>query len=215
VTTNPPDPSTTAVLFVECQNGLLDPEHTIMHTIAKAAAPVIPAMARLARGARAAGALVVHLTYVPVAGNRSSNRRPPLFARLLEAQADWHADHPATQVIAEIGVGADDVVLPRHTGFSPTYGTETYNLLRNVGVRTIVFAGISANVAIPVAATEATDEDFDVVIARDALAGAPPEHVESMLRHTLPFIGTLWTVDELLAAWGVPTPAAAGAAGAD
>jgi len=212
VTTNPPDPSTTAVLFVECQNGLLSAEHTIMHTIAKAAAPVIPAMARLAQGARAAGILVVHLTYVPVAGNRSSNRRPPLFERLVDAQADWHADHPATQVIPEIGVGPDDLVLPRHSGFSPTYGTETYNLLRNVGVRTIVFAGISANVAIPVASTEATDEDFDVVIARDAVAGAPAEHVASMMRHTLPFVGTLWTVDDLLAAWGVAAPAPAPAA---
>ena len=35
-------------------------------------------------------------------------------------------------------------------------------LLRNIGVRTIVLAGISVNVAIPVAATEAVDEDFDV-----------------------------------------------------
>jgi nicotinamidase-related amidase len=196
------DPASTAVLYVECQNGLLG-ELSVMRSIAKAARPVVPAMGRLARGARAAGAQVVHLTYVPVAGNRSSNRRPPMFARLLDSLDDWTPDHPAVQVIPEIGVGPDDLVLTRNTGLSPTYGTETFKLLRNIGVRTIVMAGISANIAIPVAATEATDEDFDVVIASDAIAGAPPEHVKSMLENTLAFIAALRTVDELLSGWGV------------
>jgi nicotinamidase-related amidase len=153
---------------------------------------------------------VVHLTYAPVGNNRSSNRRPPLFVRILPMLADWTPEDPATHPIAEIGVGPDDLVLLRNTGLSPTYGTETYKLLRNMGIRTIVMAGISVNVAIPVAATEATDEDFDVLIPRDAVAGSPPEHVASMLRNTLAFIGTLCTVDELLGGWGVADIAATG-----
>jgi len=139
------------------------------------------------------------------AADRSSNRRAPLFARLLPALDHWTPDHRATQVIPEIGVGPDDLVRQRNTGLSPTHGTETFKLLRNVGVRTIVIAGISVNVAIPVAATEATDEDFDVLIPRDAVAGAPAAHVESVLQHTLAFIATLCTVDDLLAGWGVAT----------
>ena len=196
------EPSTTAVVFVECRNGLLG-EASKMRSIAEAARPVVPSMARLARGARAAGAQVVHLTYVPVAGNRSSNRRPPLFKRLNDSLAEWTPDHPDVQPIPEIGVGPDDLVLARHSGMSPTYGTETYKLLRNIGVETVVLAGISANVAIPVAATEAADEDFEVVVVSDAVAGAPPEHVASMMQHTLPFIATLMTVDDLLGEWGV------------
>jgi nicotinamidase-related amidase len=194
------DPGSTALLFVECQNGLLG-EQSIMRTIAEAARPAVASMGRLAAGARSAGVQVVHLTYAPVAANRSTNRRPPLFARLLDRQKDWAVGHPATQVIPEIGVGPDDLVLTRHTGLSPTHGTETFKLLRNIGVRTIILAGISVNVALPVAATEAADEDFDVIIASDAVAGSPPEHVASMLAHTLPFIATLLTVDELLDGW--------------
>ncbi len=199
------EPDTTAVLFVECQSGLLGAD-SIMRSIAEAARPTVPAMARLAHGARTAGARVVHLTYVPMAANRSSNRRPPLFARLNDAMDGWHAEHPAVQPIPEIGVGPDDLVLPRHTGLSPTYGTETYKLLRNIGTKTVVLAGISLNIAIPVAATEATDEDFDVVIPSDAVSGAPADHAASMLRHALPFIATISTVDKLLAGWGVPVP---------
>jgi len=145
----------------------------------------------------------VHLTYFPLANNRSSNRRPPLFKWLNESLSEWTRDHHDVQPIPEIGVGPDDLVLPRNTGLSPTYGTETFKLLRNIGALTIVLAGVSANVAILVAATEAVDEDFDVIIARDAIAGVPAEHVESMLEHTLSFIATLQTVDQLLESWGV------------
>jgi nicotinamidase-related amidase len=197
------DPASTAVLFVECQNGLLG-EASVLRTIAEAARPCLPAMGRLAGGARGAGAQVVHLTFVPAAGNRSANRRAPLFARLLDALAGWNHEHPAVQVVPEVGVGPHDLVLPRHTGLSPTHGTETFKLLRNIGVRTIVLAGISVNVAIPVIAAEATDEDFDVIIPTDAVAGAPPEHVASMLQHTLSFMATLCTVDELLERLGAP-----------
>jgi nicotinamidase-related amidase len=196
------DPKTTAVLFVECQNGLLGDE-SIMKTIARSAAPQKVAMGRLARGARAAGARVCHLTYVPMANNRSTNRRPPLFARLNDAMDPWTADSAAVQPIPEIGVGPDDLVLPRHTGFSPTNGQETFKLLRNIGIKQIVLAGISTNVALPVAGVEATDEDFDVIYPADAMAGSPPEYREMMLKHTLAFIGTVVTVDELLEAWGV------------
>ncbi|MDE3204954.1 MAG: cysteine hydrolase [Acidobacteriota bacterium] len=193
-------PRETAVLFVECQKGLLGPEGK-MKTLVESARPMVANMGRLASAAREADVQVVHLTYFPVAGNRSSNRRPPLFQRFLPAIDEWHRDHPDVQPIDEIGVGADDLVLPRNTGLSPTYGTETFKLLRNIGMKTLVFAGISANVAIPVAATEAADEDFDVIIAGDAIAGAPQEHVDSMLKHTLPFIAEIWSIDQLAAAW--------------
>lgn len=196
------DPGKTAVLFVECQNGLLG-EHSVMKALADAAQPRKQTMGRLARGARAAGVLVVHLTYVPVAGNRSSNRNPPLFARLLDKLEDWTADHPAVQPIPEISAGPDDLILPRHSGFSPTHGTETFKLLRNLGITQVVVAGISLNVALPVVGTEAVDEGFTVIFPGDAVVGTPPEHAESILKYTLPFIGTVVPVDELLSAWGV------------
>ncbi|MEY2571665.1 MAG: hypothetical protein QOE63_2015 [Acidimicrobiaceae bacterium] len=198
------EPATTAVVFVEAQNGLLGPDSK-MKSLAVPARAAIPNMGRLAHGARAAGVQVVHLTFVPAAGTRSSNRRAPLNQRLLDSLADWTPDSDAVQPIPEIGVGPDDLVLARHTGISPTHGTETFKLLRNMGIETIVLAGISANIAIPVAATEAGDEDFDVIVARDAVGGAPAEHVESMMNHTLPFVATLLTVDQLLASWPAPT----------
>jgi nicotinamidase-related amidase len=73
-------------------------------------------------------------------------------------------------------------------------------MLRNVGITTVLLAGVSLNIAIPVVATDAVDEGFDVVIARDAVAGTPAEYGESMLRYTLSFIATITTVDDVIAA---------------
>jgi biuret amidohydrolase len=198
-----PDGPAIAVLFVECQNGLLG-EASILPAIAEVARPLLPVMGRLAQGARDAGHLVVHLTYVPVAHNRSSNRRAPLFRGLLPRLDEWDAAHDAVAVVPEIGVGPDDLVLARHTGISPTYGTETFKLLRNVGVRTVVLAGISLNLAITLVAAQAADENFDVVVATDAVAGAPPEYAAAMLENTLAYLATLRRVDDMLTEWGVP-----------
>jgi nicotinamidase-related amidase len=194
------DPATTAVLFIECQNGLLGPE-SLLPAIRAGALPKVAAMGRLAAGARAAGATVVHLTAVPMRGARTFNRRTPLFQNLMDSLTDWECGHPAVQPIDEIGVGPNDLVLPRATGISPTYGNETFKVLRNLGIETVVFAGISVNIAITVSAAQAADEDFAVIVARDAAAGAPDDYAEAMFRNTLSMIARLHTVDELVSDW--------------
>ena len=101
----------------------------------------------------------------------------------------------------EIGVGPDDLVLPRHQGISPVHRTEVLAILRNMGMDDLVVAGVSTNLAIPLTAVGAADEDFGVTVATDASVGTPPEHHASMLRHSLAFVARLATTDELLAEW--------------
>jgi nicotinamidase-related amidase len=194
------DPAHTALVVVECQNGVVGPDSTLPD-VAAAAKPVLAEIGRLAHAAREAGARVVHLTYVPAFDNRSSNRNTPVLAAIQDKNAAWTPQHPATQVADEIGVAPGDLVLPRHTGISPTHHTELFPLLRNVGVKAVLLAGVSLNIAIPLAAAELADEGFQVVIARETVAGTPAEHAASMLHHTLRFLATLTSVDEVVAAW--------------
>jgi nicotinamidase-related amidase len=193
-------PDHTALVIVECQNGVVGPGSALSE-LAAAAAPILPAIGRLARAARKAGTPVVHLTYVPAFDGRSANRNTPLQQAIHSVVSGWTAGHPGTQVVDEIGVDPGDLVLPRHSGMSPTHSTELFALLRNLGVRTVVLAGVSLNVAIPVAAIELADEGFAVAIARDTVAGTPAEHAKSMLRHTLRFLATITTADDVIAAW--------------
>lgn len=193
------DPRKSAVLFVECQRGVIG-DLSVLPALAEAAQPARQAMGRLARGARAAGARVVHLTYLPLAGGRSASRRAPLM-RATERSADWTEGHPAMEVIAEIGVEREDLVLPRHQGISPVYRTEVLTILRNLAIDEVVVAGVSTNLAIPLAAVGAADEGFAVIVATDASVGTPASHHASMLKHSLAFVARLATVDELLEEW--------------
>jgi ureidoacrylate peracid hydrolase len=193
------DRERTAALFIECQRGVVG-DYSILPALAESAQPVLANMGRLAAGARDRGVRVVHLTYFPLAGGRSTNRRSPLM-RATTLTAEWNESHPAVEVVPEIGVGPDDLVLPRHQGISPVHRSETLALLRNMGIEQVVVAGVSTNLAIPLVAVAAADEDFAVTIPTDASIGTPPEHHASMLTHSLAFVARLATVDELLAEW--------------
>ncbi len=193
------DPSRSAVLFIECQRGVIG-DLSVLPALAEEAQPARAAMGRLATGARSAGVRVFHLTYLPLAGGRSANRRAPLMQRTRSSR-DWDEAHPAMEVIPEIGLDADDVVLPRHQGISPVHSTEVLAIVRNLGIDEIVVAGVSTNLAVPLTVAGATDENFAVTVATDASVGTPREHHESMLKHSLAFIARLATVDEIVAAW--------------
>jgi nicotinamidase-related amidase len=194
-------PDRTAVLFIECQNGIIGPESPLK-ALASDVAPVLPALGRLARGARDAGVLVAHLTFVPLADNRSANRHSVLFAGILDAMDEWTPDHPATKVVDEIGVGPTDLVLARNSGLSPTFSTDTFKILRNIGIKTVVVAGVSTNIAIPVVITQAVDEGFDVIVPRDAVIGSPPDYAEAMMKHTIGLIAHVTSTAALLDGWG-------------
>jgi nicotinamidase-related amidase len=195
------EPRTTALLFIECQRGVIG-DLSVLPALAEAAQPTLPAMARLAAGARAVGVQVVHLTYLPLAGGRSTNQRSPLM-RVTTSTAAWQESDAPLEIVPEIGTGPDDLVLPRHQGISPVHRTEVLSILRNMGIDNVVVAGVSTNLAVLLVAVGAADEDFGVTVATDATVGTPPEHHASMLRHSLGFVARLATTDELLAEWSV------------
>ena len=143
---------------------------------------------------------VAHLTYCPVADGRSTNRVAPLM-RATTASIEWHDGHPAVQVVDAIGVEDGDLVLPRRSGMSPVHNTEVFPILRNMGIDTVVAAGVSTNWAIPLTIAAAADEHFASVVPTDAVVGVPESHHRSMLEHALGFVARLTTVDDLLAEW--------------
>jgi nicotinamidase-related amidase len=198
------DPEKTALLFVECQRGVIG-DLSVLPALAASARPVVATMGRLAAGARAARVQVAHLTYLPGVRGRTTNRRTPLL-RATKATAEWDHEHPAAQVVAEIGVEQGDLVLPRHQGVSPVHRTEVLAVLRNLGLDQIVVAGVSTNLAVLLVAVGAADEDFAVTIPTDATVGTPPEYHEAVLAHSLAFVARLATTDELLAEWSAVTP---------
>lgn len=197
-------PGATALIVQEVQNGVIGPE-AALRDLADAAASVgvIPNCARLAAAARAAGVPVIHATAENLPGGFGANGNARLFAAARKLGA---ANAPGTSSVRPVAeVYADgDLILPRYHGLSPMTGTQLDSLLRNAGVQTVVLAGVSLNVAITNLAFDAVNRCYQVVIARDAVAGAPAEYGRQVLAGTLALIATVTTTADLLAAWVTP-----------
>lgn len=203
----PLDPRRTAVVCVECQNGVLGPD-ALLPALAAAATGAVAGIARLLDAARSAGVLVVHATFGGWLG-ATDHGTAPLWRTTGPPAAEWGPGHPAVEVLPEL-LRPTDLVLPRHHGLSPTRGTELLPVLRGRGVTTVVLAGVSLNVALPLAVGDAVHEGFAVVVARDAAVGTPVEYGEQMLRHTIAMLARVATVDDVVGAWA---DALAGTAG--
>ena len=194
----PDDPSAVAVLCIECQNGVMGPE-SVLPVLAADSGELVANLRRLLDAARDAGLQVLHATYEgPLGGHNTGTAR--LWRALDRATAGWSPGAAPTQVVPEL-LAPTDVVLPRHHGLFPTLGSELLPVLRNLGVRTVVLAGVSLNLALPHTAGHLTQSGFQLIIPTDAVGGTPPQYAEQVLTYTMALLGRLATVDDLVAEW--------------
>ena len=196
------DPSRTAVVLQECQNGIIGTESGLP-AMAEAAqsSGCIDAVVRLVDAARAAGVRVIHSIFHQRADGWGDNTDLELFKVIDESPVKLRPGSAAVQVLDEIGVEPADFTIIRHHGVSPFPTSELDPVLRNEGVRTIVPAGVSVNWAITGLTFDAINRGYDVVIPRDAVTGIPAEYVEMAIDHSLAFVSTISTADDIVAAW--------------
>jgi len=92
-------------------------------------------------------------------------------------------------------------VLTRYHGLTPFHGTELDQVLRNLGVRTVVATGVSVNIGILGLVLEAVNAGYQVVIPREAVTGTPDEYVSVVMENTLRLLATLAPVDQVVGVW--------------
>jgi nicotinamidase-related amidase len=196
------EPVTTAVVTSECQNGVLGPHSYLPELAEEARVRALPGIARLVHGARTAGVQVVHAVFWRRADSRGANTNGRLFVAANKVAPPMEPGSEAAAPLAELGHSPDDMVIGRYHGLDPVGGTDLDPLLRNLGVRTVVVAGVSVNVALAGLAIGLVNRGYQVVVPRDAVAGVPADYAEAMLDNTYALVATLLDTDEVLAAWG-------------
>ena len=194
----PWDPETTAVVCVECQNGVLGPE-SVLPALAADSSELVSGVRRLLDSARQFGARVVHATYEGSLGGRPTGTAR-IWRALGPATAQWAPGSASTAVLSEL-LAPTDLVLPRHHGLFPTLDSELLPVLKGLGVSTIVLAGVSLNLAITHTAGHVTQAGFHLIVPRDAVGGTPKEYAEQVLDNTIAVLGRLTTVDQLIGEW--------------
>jgi nicotinamidase-related amidase len=199
------DPVTTALLTVECQQGVVGEDSALPELAAQArSSGALLRIARLAAGAHEAGVQVLHAVAERRPDGRGANHNARLFRAAARLPVQQHSGTTAVRVAPPIEVADGDLVVRRLHGLSPIAGTDVDALLRNLGCRTLVVTGVSANVAIPNAVFDAVNLGYTAVVPKDAIAGVPADYTPAMIRNTLALVATITTTDDVLSCWKRP-----------
>ncbi|WP_425471149.1 cysteine hydrolase [Streptomyces roseicoloratus] len=200
-------PDGAVLLTVECQEGVVGRDGALPELAATARdSGALGNVARLVAAAHEAGVQVLHAVAERRPDGRGANHNARLFRAAARLPVQQHTGSAAVRIAAPVEVAEQDLVVRRLHGLSPIAGTDVDALLRNLGCRTLVVTGVSANVAIPNAVFDAVNLGYTVVVPGDAIAGVPADYTPAMIRHTLALVATIATTDDVLGCWEKPRP---------
>ncbi|MCW7943885.1 isochorismatase [Streptomyces hygroscopicus] len=193
-------PRTTVLLTVECQQGVVGPDSALPELAVQArSSGALANVARLVAAAHEGGVQVIHAIAERRPDGRGANRNARLFRAAERLPLQQLSGTAAVRVAPPVEVAEEDLVVRRLHGLSPLAGTEVDALLRNLGCRTLIVTGVSANVAIPNAVFDAVNRGYTAVVPADAIAGVPSDYTPAMIRNTLALVATVAATDEVLA----------------
>ena len=156
---------------------------------------VIPVMQRLQRGFRAAG---IEVMYTNIESLTKDGRDRSLDYKITGfnvPKGSWDG-----KVIDELAPGEDEIVLPK--GSSSVFVSSHIDyILRNLGVKQLVLAGLLTDQCVESAVRDACDLGYLVTLVTDACASITPERHENSLRTIKGYCRQI-TTDELIAEIG-------------
>lgn len=197
-------PGHTAIVLNEMQRGTVG-DKSILPMLVDSAAPAVAAASRLVKAGREAGVEIVHCVATSRPDLKGSMGNTVFGARARKQAAVKRPDPDELAAFAEvepaIGVEPSDLVMARLHAMSPLTDTGLDLVLRNMGISTIIAGGVSLNIGVTGLVIEAANRAYNVVVAKDATAGVPPEYGDMILNNSLSLIARLTTVDELIAIW--------------
>jgi nicotinamidase-related amidase len=169
------DPARTAAVAIDMHRGHLEPGVATLPLAAERCGPLIKRAAALFAALRERGVPIVHVvTEYRDAGEIAANpfwkaaHEDPGKARRGILRHNL-AGSPGTEIVAELHDSRDLVVRGKKR-YSSFHGTDLEFLLRRrLGADTLILAGINTTTCVLCAAFDATNRDFRVVVAADAV----------------------------------------------
>ena len=177
------DPETTAVMVIDMQRDFLELNGygTALGNDVTALKAIVPNAARLLAAARKAGLLVIHtrechagdLSDCPAAKRERGQPvlrigDPGPMGRILVA------GEPGTEFVAELEPVDGEIVIDK-PGKGAFYATNLKNRLARLGIRSLIFSGVTTEVCVQTTMREANDRGFYCLLAEDATESYFPE----------------------------------------
>jgi len=157
---------------------------------------------------RAVGAPVIFCTIAARRADFEGFRVNCALAAGIRRKGHLVAGTATAAVHDDLTVEPSDLVCHRSHGMAPFTGTDLDATLRGYDIDTVVLCGVSTNIALPGAATEAVALGYNVVLAEDCTAGATPETHQMQVTHHLPLLCAVTDAASVVAAVRAAQPAA-------
>lgn len=182
------DPTATAVVVVDMQNGFCHPDGSLYAEPSEAAVEPVTA---LVDRAREAGASVVYTRDVHPPEQFDETHYYDEFDRWGEhvVEGSWDAE-----LVADLDVRDDDHVVEKHT-YDAFYRTDLEGYLDAHGIDDLLICGTLANVCVLHTAGSAGLRDYRPVVVEDALGYITAEHREYAVDHADWLFGETTTRD--------------------
>ena len=120
----------------------------------------------------------------------------------------WEGLHAATALVEgtwgatvheALTPQADEPVVTKR-GVSAFMASDLETILKNKRIGTLLLAGVATNFVVEGSARDASDRGYNVVIVGDCCASMSQEAHDASLNTSLPFLSTISTLEETLAA---------------
>ena len=205
------DPPTTALVVIDMQRDFIEPGgfgESLGNDVSRLAA-IVPTVAKLIAGCRAAGVPVIHTVEChrpdlsdcpPAKRNRGS---PSLrigdagpMGRLLVA------GEPGTAIVEALAPVTGETVIEK-PGKGAFYRTDLGDVLESLGTRALLVAGVTTEVCVQTTMREANDRGYDCLLVEDATESYFPEFKAAtlaMVRAQGAIVGWTATTDQVLEA---------------
>lgn len=202
---DPIDPSRTAHVVVDLQNGFLAPGAISEVPAARA---VVPSVNRISGAVRAAGGLNIFLRFTVAGDDDWSVRLRRADGSEAARAAAFHVGAESWQLWSALDVDAADIVLDktRYSAFVP--GTcDLEFVLRERAIDTLIISGALSNCCCESTARDAMQRNFRVLFITDGNAAvSEAEHQATMFNLGWIF-ADLYTTDEIVEAIGAASGA--------
>lgn len=198
-------PARTALVIIDMQKDLVL-DGFLCHQAGRnlsATRSIIPNLVRLLDGARAAGALVVHVGFWTLP-DHASDSGPWLAQRRRSTYSSdvlCIAGTEGAEFIDELAPREDEVRIRKHR-YSAFKGTDLDMVLRARGIETVITTGVSTNVCVESTLRDAFETGYYVAIPADATASWDMDLHAASLQTVTHRFGLVTATDEILAAWG-------------
>ena len=109
----------------------------------------------------------------------------------------WSKGSYEHEIVADLAPLRHELVIDKNAS-SPFNGTGIDQLLRNMGIDSLVMTGMATDMCVETTARDAADRGYNVIVVEDATATFFPEHHRAALSALARVYTQVWTTDRVL-----------------